>query len=102
MWEWMAILGSMSRSGLVGLLHAVSNGGARRHNADGSVMEFPLKESFPLKPSAGAGLLYNSQALENPPEFAAPKGDIEAFGQMNITDITTFASQKRRSGIYRS
>ena len=64
--------------GLIGLLHSVSNGGARRYIEPGSILENLLKEAVPLKPIPRANLLYESQALVAAHRSAAQKGDTEA------------------------
>lgn len=64
--------------GLIGLLHGVSNGGARSYITAGSALDEMLKEALPLAPEARAKLLYNSQALEDAHKSAAILGDTEA------------------------
>lgn len=64
--------------GLIGLLHAVSNGGAREYIQAGSDLDKLLKEALPLGPTPRADLLYNSQALEDAHKAAAQKGDTKA------------------------
>ncbi|MCJ1397819.1 hypothetical protein MMC11_001015 [Xylographa trunciseda] len=64
--------------GLIGLLHSVSNGGAKRYIQPESTLEKLLKEAVPLKPTARAKLLYDSQALVAAHRSAAQIGDTEA------------------------
>ncbi|KAL3426869.1 ubiquitin carboxyl-terminal hydrolase, family 1 [Phlyctema vagabunda] len=60
--------------GLIGLLHAVSNGSARNFVEEGSDLDTLIKQAIPLKPNDRADLLYNSQALESAHQSAAQEG----------------------------
>lgn len=64
--------------GLIGLLHAVSNGSARDNVKPGSDLERLLQDATPLKPKERADLLYTSKSLENAHASAAAKGDTAA------------------------
>ena len=64
--------------GLIGLLHAVSNGVAKQHIKPGSNLEALLAQAVPLKPEARAELLYQSSLLEAAHGTAAQEGDTEA------------------------
>lgn len=65
--------------GLIGLLHAITNGGARDHIVTGSDLDKLFKQAVPLTdPDERADLLYNSQALEAAHATAAAKGDTSA------------------------
>ncbi|KAK4999662.1 hypothetical protein LTR66_001347 [Elasticomyces elasticus] len=64
--------------GLYGLLHAISNGPARKHILPGSELESLLKEAILLEPKARADIIYHSQALEEAHQKAAVLGDTEA------------------------
>ncbi len=64
--------------GLIGLLHAVSNGGAKQYVKQGSDLDNLLKEAVPMKTEARASLLYHSRALELAHHSAALKGDTAA------------------------
>jgi ubiquitin carboxyl-terminal hydrolase L3 len=64
--------------GLIGLLHGVSNGGAKEFIAADSDLSTLLKQAIPLKPDARANLLYESRALESAHQSAASKGDTVA------------------------
>lgn len=64
--------------GLIGLLHGLSNGGAKQYIKAGSDLENLLKDAVPLKPLARANLLYDSRALEMAHRSAAQKGDTTA------------------------
>jgi ubiquitin carboxyl-terminal hydrolase L3 len=64
--------------GLIGLLHGVSNGGAKQYIQPGSDLDHLLKEALPLKADGRASLLYNSTAFEVAHHSAALKGDTAA------------------------
>ncbi|KAL2074234.1 hypothetical protein VTL71DRAFT_8012 [Oculimacula yallundae] len=60
--------------GLIGILHAVSNGSSREFIQPDSNLEKLVKDATPLGPIERADLLYNSQALENAHQSAASQG----------------------------
>ncbi|KAI9055318.1 hypothetical protein LZ554_000278 [Drepanopeziza brunnea f. sp. 'monogermtubi'] len=64
--------------GLIGILHAVSNGSARVFVEGGSDLENLINDAIPLNPVERADLLYNSQALENAHQRAASQGQSHA------------------------
>ena len=64
--------------GLMGLLHATSNGGAKEYIREGSTLDVLLKQAVPLKPEERAELLYNSEAVEEAHMAAAQLGDTRA------------------------
>lgn len=64
--------------GLIGLLHAVSNGNSRDFIEPGSDLEKLVKDAIPLGPIERADLLYNSQALERAHQSAADQGQSAA------------------------
>jgi ubiquitin carboxyl-terminal hydrolase L3 len=64
--------------GLIGLLHSVTNGGARDQIIPGSDLDTLLKQAIPLGPNDRADLLYHSRALEAAHASAAAKGDTSA------------------------
>ncbi|CAG8005767.1 unnamed protein product [Penicillium nalgiovense] len=64
--------------GLIGLLHAVSNGEARKHVIAGSDLDTLLREAEGLEPVPRADLLYDSKALESAHADAAKLGDTAA------------------------
>ncbi|CAP98162.1 ubiquitinyl hydrolase 1 [Penicillium rubens] len=64
--------------GLIGLLHAVSNGEARKHVVAGSDLDTLLREAEGLEPVPRADLLYDSKALESAHADAAKLGDTAA------------------------
>ncbi|KAH9207888.1 ubiquitin C-terminal hydrolase L3 [Leptodontidium sp. 2 PMI_412] len=60
--------------GLIGILHAVSNGTSREFIQPGSDLEKLVQDATPLGPIERADLLYNSQALETAHQSAASQG----------------------------
>lgn len=64
--------------GLIGLLHVITNGGAREQIVAGSALEQLLREAIPLDPVKRADLLYQSQSLEAAHSTAAATGDSKA------------------------
>lgn len=64
--------------GLIGLLHAITNGGAREQITAGSNLEKLLKEAVNLDPVQRADLLYESKSLEAAHASAAATGDTKA------------------------
>lgn len=64
--------------GLIGLLHAVSNGEPRKEVMSGSDLDGLLREAEPLEPGKRADLLYESKALESAHADAAKLGDTSA------------------------
>ncbi|KAF2121469.1 hypothetical protein BDV96DRAFT_213941 [Lophiotrema nucula] len=64
--------------GLIGLLHGVSNGEARKQIEPNSSLAKLLSDAIPLKPVDRANLLYESQALETAHQSAATGGDTAA------------------------
>lgn len=61
--------------GLMSLLHAISNGGAKSHIHPSSPLAALLREATPLKTVPRAQLLYDSPALEAAHALAAQLGD---------------------------
>ena len=64
--------------GLMGLLHSVSNGGAKQYIQAQSTLDKLLKEAIPLEPTQRASLIYNSEALVAAHKSAAQLGDTVA------------------------
>ncbi|KAI9718455.1 MAG: hypothetical protein M1812_004176 [Candelaria pacifica] len=64
--------------GLIALLHAVCNGGAKRFIIEGSELDRLVKEAKPLGVEERARLLYDSEVLEMAHMQAARLGDSEA------------------------
>lgn len=64
--------------GLIGLLHAITNGEAREQIQAGSDLEQLLKQALPLDPVQRAELLYQSRSLEAAHATAAATGDSTA------------------------
>ncbi|KAJ5101546.1 Ubiquitin carboxyl-terminal hydrolase isozyme L3 [Penicillium alfredii] len=73
--------------GLIGLLHAVSNGEPRRHVLPGSDLETLLKDAEALPPVSRADLLYESKALESAHADAAKRGDTAAPEAEDSVDL---------------
>lgn len=84
--------------GLIGLLHAVSNGEARRHVVPGSDLEKLLKDAEGLGPIDRADLLYESKALESAHADAAKLGDTSAPGAEDDVDLHFVAFVKGVDG----
>ncbi|KAF2671882.1 cysteine proteinase [Microthyrium microscopicum] len=73
--------------GLIGLLHAVSNGPARASIQPDSKLDKLLRDAIPLKPAERADLLYESQALESAHQAAASEGDTSAPSADDRVDL---------------
>lgn len=73
--------------GLIGLLHVVTNGGAKDFISPDSDLATLLKNAIPLKPMERADLLYESQALESAHQSAAAKGDTAAPSAETKVDL---------------
>ncbi|KAG0160270.1 hypothetical protein PDIDSM_7797 [Penicillium digitatum] len=73
--------------GLIGLLHAVSNGEARKHVVAGSNLDTLLREAEGLEPIQRADLLYDSKALESAHADAAKLGDTAAPAAEDNVDL---------------
>lgn len=64
--------------GLIGLLHAVSNGTARQHVLEGSQLDKFIRDAVPLEPGARARLIEERRELEEAHADAAAIGDSAA------------------------
>ncbi|EXJ84631.1 ubiquitin carboxyl-terminal hydrolase L3 [Capronia epimyces CBS 606.96] len=85
--------------GLIGLLHSITNGGARDYIIPGSDLDKLLKQAIPIKnPDERADLLYNSQALEAAHATAAAKGDTSAPDAEANVDLHFVAFVKDKNG----
>jgi ubiquitin carboxyl-terminal hydrolase L3 len=84
--------------GLIGLLHAVSNGEVRSHIIPGSDLDNLLHEAEPLKPAERADLLYDSKALEAAHADAAKLGDTAAPEAEDHVDLHFVAFVKALDG----
>ncbi|KAH9874541.1 hypothetical protein IAQ61_003730 [Plenodomus lingam] len=73
--------------GLIGLLHAVSNGTARSNIEPHSSLAKLLTDAIPLKPMERADLLYESEALESAHQDAATGGDTSAPAAEDHVDL---------------
>lgn len=84
--------------GLIGLLHAVSNGVPRKNILPGSDLETLLREAEPLPPVQRADLLYESKALESAHADAARLGDTTAPQADDSVDLHFVAFVKGDDG----
>ncbi|OJJ88140.1 ubiquitin carboxyl-terminal hydrolase [Aspergillus glaucus CBS 516.65] len=84
--------------GLIGLLHAVSNGEPRRNIVKGSDLETLLAKAEGLGPVERADLLYDSKALESAHADAARLGDTQAPGAEDSVDLHFVAFVKGGDG----
>lgn len=84
--------------GLIGLLHAVSNGEPRSQILPGSDLEGLLREAEPLAPVERADLLYESKALESAHADAAKLGDTAAPVAEDDVDLHFVAFVKGSDG----
>ncbi|KAJ9296442.1 hypothetical protein DTO271G3_5140 [Paecilomyces variotii] len=84
--------------GLIGLLHAVSNGEPRKNITPGSDLEQLLKAAEALPPIQRADLLYESKALESAHADAAKLGDTEAPQAEDNVDLHFVAFVKGEDG----
>ena len=73
--------------GLMGLLHGVSNGEARKHVDPQSELGKLLTESVSLNPVDRANLLYNSRAIESATLEAGSRGDSAAPSAEDDVDL---------------
>lgn len=85
--------------GLIGLLHAVSNGEPRSQVIPGSDLDGLLREAELLKPLARADLLYESKALESAHADAARLGDTQAPEAEDSVDLHFVAFVKGVDGL---
>ncbi|ETN42170.1 uncharacterized protein HMPREF1541_04111 [Cyphellophora europaea CBS 101466] len=84
--------------GLMGLLHAVMNGGAREYIVPDSDLDKLRNAAIPLKPSERAELLYQSRSLENAHATAAQQGDSSAPEAEAAIDLHFVAFIKAQNG----
>ncbi|KAE8134652.1 hypothetical protein BDV38DRAFT_156375 [Aspergillus pseudotamarii] len=84
--------------GLIGLLHAVSNGEARKQVLPGSDLDGLLRDAEPLCPIDRANLLYESKALESAHADAAKLGDTTAPQAEDSVDLHFVAFVKGVDG----
>ena len=84
--------------GLIGLLHAITNGNARTNIIEGSDLDKLVKQALPLKPIERAELLYNSPTLEAAHAGAASKGETEAPEAEAAIDLHFVAFVKDKDG----
>lgn len=84
--------------GLIGLLHAITNGHVRDQIVEGSDLDKLLKQAIPLQPLERAELLYKSEALEAAHQTAASKGDTSAPEAGANVDLHFVAFVKDQEG----
>lgn len=84
--------------GLIGLLHSITNGEARKNIVENSDLQKLLQEATPLKPTERAELLYKSEALESAHQTAAQKGDTSAPSAEAAIDLHFVAFVKDTNG----
>ncbi|KAJ5138956.1 uncharacterized protein N7515_003804 [Penicillium bovifimosum] len=84
--------------GLIGLLHAVSNGEARKQIIPGSDLDVLLRDAEGLQPVQRADLLYESKALESAHADAAKLGDTAAPEAEDNVDLHFVAFVKGVDG----
>lgn len=84
--------------GLIGILHAVSNGQARSLITPDSSLAKLLDDVIPLKPEDRAELLYESKDLESAHQAAAATGDSAAPGAADDIDLHYVCFVKSKSG----
>jgi len=84
---------------LIGLLHAVSNGGGGENVVPESPLATLLKSATPLPPLERADLLYHSQALEKAHATAASQGQSTAPAAEDSIDLhyVCFVTVKSKS-----
>ncbi|SMR58706.1 unnamed protein product [Zymoseptoria tritici ST99CH_1E4] len=83
--------------GLIGLLHAVSNGAARKMVQPGSELERFINAAVPLSPADRAALIENSDVIANAHASAAATGDTappEAGDDVDLHYVCFVKSEK--------
>ncbi|KAI9686166.1 MAG: ubiquitinyl hydrolase 1 [Bathelium mastoideum] len=84
--------------GLIGVLHAVSNGQARNHIEANTELAKLLSEAIPLDPVKRADLLSNSNAIETAHQAAAATGDTAAPSADESIDLHFVCFVKSQKG----
>lgn len=84
--------------GLIGLLHAASNGEARGFVGEGTELERLIREAVPLGPEERARLLEKDQALASAHKGVAEKGDTTAPDAKDDVDLHYVCFVKGRDG----
>lgn len=84
--------------GLIGLLHAVTNGDVTSFIEPGSSLKGLLDQAVALPPAERADLLYNSHALEAAHATAAALGDTQAPAAQDNVDLHFVAFVKDANG----
>ncbi|KAL7947258.1 cysteine proteinase [Trichoderma barbatum] len=73
--------------GLMGLLHAVTNGPAKEFITEGSTLDDLVKKSIPLHPTERSKLLEQTPALADAHKAAATEGDTPAPDAQDDVDL---------------
>ncbi|KAL2267595.1 hypothetical protein VTJ83DRAFT_4872 [Remersonia thermophila] len=84
--------------GLIGLLHAAGNGGARELVGQGSDLERLIREAEPLDPEGRARLLERDEALARAHRSAAEQGDTAAPDAKDDVDLHYVCFVKGKDG----
>lgn len=84
--------------GLIGLLHAVSNGHARTCIESGTDLDHLVKKAVTLGPKARAELLEDTEALETAHQAAAATGDSAAPDANDSIDLHYVCFVKGKNG----
>ncbi|KAK1238631.1 hypothetical protein MKX07_004207 [Trichoderma sp. CBMAI-0711] len=84
--------------GLMGLLHAVSNGPAREFITEGSILDDLIKKSIPLPPAQRSALLEKTPALADAHKAAATEGDTPAPDAQDDVDLHYVCFVKGKDG----
>ncbi|CAK3993308.1 Ubiquitin carboxyl-terminal hydrolase isozyme L3 [Lecanosticta acicola] len=84
--------------GLIGVLHAVSNGAARKQITPGSELDRLVRKAIPLEPRARAELLEETEALESAHAAAAATGDTTAPNADEDVDLHYVCFVKSENG----
>ncbi|KAK6210431.1 hypothetical protein LQW54_006177 [Pestalotiopsis sp. IQ-011] len=84
--------------GLMGLLHAVSNGPARGYVESGSDLDKLIKEAVPLAPAERSKLLEQTSSLASAHQEAASQGDTAAPDAQDDVDLHYVCFVKTNDG----
>ncbi|KAI9696354.1 MAG: ubiquitinyl hydrolase 1 [Bogoriella megaspora] len=84
--------------GLIGVLHAVSNGEAREYIVPGSDLDKLLSEAISLEPAKRADLLATSNAIETAHQAAAQTGDTAPPSANDSVDLHFVCFVKSQEG----
>ncbi|KAL7962622.1 cysteine proteinase [Trichoderma compactum] len=84
--------------GMMGLLHAVTNGPAREFITEGSTLDNLIKKSIPLHPVERSKLLEQTPALADAHKAAATEGDTPAPDAQDDVDLHYVCFVKANDG----